>query len=221
MRSCIRLPNRHPEPLPPDLADEDLRFPLELVRVFLEEHTAPGDVVLDPFAGLGTVLAVAEEMGRRACGVELDARRLAYARSRLRDPHSLVHGDARRLASYGFPQIDFCLTGIPFCTLDETADPLAWYAAPGGGYAAYLAELRGIFGEVGRLLRPGAAAVIEAANLRGTGPVTPLAWDVARAVGEVLRFEGEVVVDWEPTYGFGYDHSYCLVFRAPGHAPRG
>jgi hypothetical protein len=37
----------------------------------------------------------------------------------------------------------------------------------------------------------------------------------------VLRFEGEVVVDWEPTYGFGYDHSYCLVFKAPGRPPRG
>lgn len=59
---------------------------------------------------------------------------------------------------------------------------------------------------------------MEVANLRdagGRGPVTPLAWDVARAVGEVLRFEGEVVVEWEPTYGYGYDHSYCLVFSAP------
>jgi hypothetical protein len=69
----------------------------------------------------------------------------------------------------------------------------------------------------GRLLRPGGAAVIEAANLRdlrGAGPVTTFAWDVARSVGQVLKFEGEVVVDWEPTYGHGYDHSYCLLFRA-------
>jgi hypothetical protein len=33
-------------------------------------------------------------------------------------------------------------------------------------------------------------------------------------VSNVLRFEGEVVVEWDrPEYG--YDHSYCLVFRAP------
>lgn len=222
MRTCIRLPNRQLEPLPPELAGEELRFPPELVCVFLGEHTRAGGVVLDPFAGFGTVLAVAEEMGRRAYGIELDAGRLGYARSRLRDPESLVHCDARWLASYGFPQVDFCMTGIPFCTHDETADPLTWYAAPGGGYAAYLADLREIFRELGRWLRPGATAVVEVANLcdaGGRGPVTPLAWDVAWAVGEVLRFEGEVVVEWEPTYGYGYDHSYCLVFSASGASP--
>lgn len=223
MRTCIRLPNRQIEPLPSELAHEDLRFPPELVRLFLEEHTRPGDVVFDPFAGFGTVLVVAEELGRRACGIELDARRFGYARSRLRRPESLVHGDARRLASYGFPEVNFCMTGIPFCARDETTDPLTWYAAPGGGYAAYLADLREVFRVAGRLLRPGAVAVVEVANLRdgrGRGPVTPLAWDVARAVGEVLPFEGEVVVDWEPTYGYGYDHSYCLVFRAAGDSPK-
>jgi hypothetical protein len=41
--------------------------------------------------------------------------------------------------------------------------------------------------------------------------VTPLAWDVAAAVSQVLRFEGEIVVCWDH-YGYGYDHSYCLVF---------
>lgn len=209
--------------MPAHLAEEDVRFPPELVRVFLEEHTRPGDVVFDPFAGYGTVLTVSEEMGRRAHGIELDAGRFAYARSRLHQPESLVHGDARLLSSYGLPQMDFCMTGIPFCAMDETTDPLTWYGAPGRGYGTYLADLQEIYRQLTPLLRPGAAAVIEVANLRGAAeagnprsPVTTLAWDVARAVGEVLRFEGEVVVDWDPTYGFGYDHSYCLVFRVPG-----
>ena len=223
MRSCIRLSNEQLEPLPAELAHKELRFPPELVRVFLKEHTRAGDVVLDPFAGFGTVLTVAEEMGRRSCGIELDAGRFAYARSRLQHPESLVHGDARLLASYGFPEIDFCMTGIPFCTRDETADPLTWYTAPGGGYASYLADLKQIYREMAQLLRPGGSVVVEVANLRGPGeagnpqsPVTTLAWDVARTVGEVLRFEGEVVVDWEPTYGYCYEHSYCLVFSATG-----
>jgi hypothetical protein len=44
--------------------------------------------------------------------------------------------------------------------------------------------------------------------------VTPLAWDVARALSSVLRFEGETVIGWD-NYRYGYDHSYCLVFSAP------
>jgi len=31
----------------------------------------------------------------------------------------------------------------------------------------------------------------------------------------VLPFAGEIAVRWEPTYGYGYDHSYCLLFSAP------
>lgn len=215
MRSVIRLPNLQPESLPPELANDEVRFPPELVRAFLEEHTQPGHVVLDPFAGYGTTLRTAEQLGRIGYGLELDEGRLAYARDRLVAPERLVHGDARRLSSHGFPLCDFCMTGIPFCTEDETTDPLTWYASPGRGYAAYLDDLREIFRQVSGLLRPESALVIEVANLRGSGggPVTTLAWDVAQSVGQVLRFEGEVIVDWEPTYGHGYDHSYCLVFR--------
>jgi hypothetical protein len=46
------------------------------------------------------------------------------------------------------------------------------------------------------------------------GVFTPLAWDIGREGSQVLYFEGEVVVTWQPTYGFGYDHSYCRVFTA-------
>ncbi|HEX2035689.1 MAG TPA: DNA methyltransferase [Chloroflexota bacterium] len=219
MRSCIRLPSGPLEPLPAHLAGDDVRFPPALVHHFLEEFTRPGDVVFDPFAGFGTTLVVAESLGRRACGVELDAARVAFARQRLRRPEALVHGDSRRLETYGLPAVDCCFTSIPYCTQEETSDPLTWYAAPGKGYHAYLADLQSIFRQVVGLLRAGAITVVEVANLRDAtrraGPVTTLAWDVGRALSAVLRFEGEVVVDWEPTYGYGYDHSYCLVFRPP------
>jgi hypothetical protein len=52
---------------------------------------------------------------------------------------------------------------------------------------------------------------LEVANLKSEKQVTTLAWDVGREISKVLRFEGEVVVCWDK-YGYGYDHSYCLVF---------
>jgi len=42
--------------------------------------------------------------------------------------------------------------------------------------------------------------------------MTPLAWDIAREVSNVLNFLGEIVISWEPTYAYGYDHSYALIF---------
>jgi hypothetical protein len=62
------------------------------------------------------------------------------------------------------------------------------------------------------LIKPGGRVVIEVSNLKGRTGVTTLAWDIAGAVGQVLTFEGEIVIAWEDTYGYGYDHSYALVF---------
>jgi hypothetical protein len=76
-------------------------------------------------------------------------------------------------------------------------------------------------------------------NLKADDTVTTLAWDVADVLRDDPRldFQGEVVVGWEDaesgaetdagsetaenaaspnregTFGYGYDHSYCLVFE--------
>jgi site-specific DNA-methyltransferase (adenine-specific) len=42
----------------------------------------PGDVVLDPFAGSGTTLRAAKDLGRRAIGVEIDEHWCAVAATR-------------------------------------------------------------------------------------------------------------------------------------------
>ncbi len=203
MRTYLRLPNTKPD---------DVRYPAALVRAFLADYTRPGDLVFDPFAGFGTTLLVAEELGRRGLGIEYDARRCAYARSQLRAPETLLHGDARRLSAYDLPRVDFSITSPPYMSRGDPENPLTAYATPGAGYDAYLADLRDIYRQLGVLLTNSAMAVVEVSNLKGPDGVTTLAWDVARAIGEVLRFEGEVVVGWEPTYGYGYDHSYCLLF---------
>ena len=45
------------------------------------------------------------------------------------------------------------------------------------------------------------------------------------AISQILKFEGEIIICWDHresgeslyngagTYGYGYDHSYCLVYR--------
>ena len=53
--------------------DERHICPLQLgvIRRGIELWTNPGDIVLTPFAGIGSELYAAVEMGRRAVGVEL------------------------------------------------------------------------------------------------------------------------------------------------------
>lgn len=59
-------------------------MPAEIPRLCILASTRPGDVVLDPFAGAGTTIKVANELGRRGVGVELNPEycRIADKRSR-------------------------------------------------------------------------------------------------------------------------------------------
>jgi len=46
--------------------------PLALFETPIRNHTAPGDVVYEPFCGSGTQLVAAERLGRRCLAIELD-----------------------------------------------------------------------------------------------------------------------------------------------------
>ena len=57
--------------------------PIQLLLRIILSSTNPGDVVLDPFAGSGTTLIVAEQLGRKSVGIELDADNVAIIEKRL------------------------------------------------------------------------------------------------------------------------------------------
>ena len=59
---------------------------LEVIRRGVELWTNPGDIVLTPFAGIGSELYVSVEMGRRAVGVELKA---SYYQQAVRNLHAI------------------------------------------------------------------------------------------------------------------------------------
>lgn len=55
----------------------------EELRQIFEPFTDPGDLVLDPFMGSGTTLAMAKKMNRRAIGFDIDETNVAISRGRL------------------------------------------------------------------------------------------------------------------------------------------
>jgi DNA modification methylase len=69
-------------------------FPTTLVKPMILAGCRPGGVVLDPFAGTGTTLLVAKELGRRAIGIELNHDYCAMAVERLRQDTLPLTGGA-------------------------------------------------------------------------------------------------------------------------------
>lgn len=181
---------------------DDVHFTEALAASVIEDASGPGDLVLDPFAGYGTTLAVAHRLGRQAVGVELLDEHLAIARERVPDEVPLVRGDARHLTELLVgvvtEPVDLVLTSPPYMTsVEHPENPLTGYATDDGDYATYLDELGGVFRQVAALLRPGGRVVVNVANLAVHDHVTPLAWDVGRTVSRHLTFLGETFLCWD------------------------
>lgn len=179
--------------LPDELADDDVRYPTQLVQHFLTEYTELGELVLDPFAGFGTTAVVAERTDRRAICIELLPERAAFIRTRVSTPVEVVTGDARDLASLVLEPVDFVMTSPPYMTRnDHPQDPMTGYRSLDADYDRYLGDLRDVFAQVADVLKPGRRAVINVANLQHSGVSTNLAWNVKAAVSGALIRTGPV-----------------------------
>jgi site-specific DNA-methyltransferase (adenine-specific) len=58
-------------------------MPEQLLGRIIRSSSNPGDLVIDPFAGSGTTLAVAKKLDRSYLGFELSADYVAHIRKRL------------------------------------------------------------------------------------------------------------------------------------------
>ncbi len=106
------------------------QMPEQLLGRIVRVSSNPGDVVLDPFAGSGTTLAVAKKLGRAWIGCELS--------------HDYVRAATERLAAINVGD-----------SLDGPADPIA--SAPSTSNGRKLAELRNK--EESRPAEPSSAAI--------------------------------------------------------------
>ena len=101
-------------------------FPESLARQQIEIYTRRGEVVLDPFVGVGTTLDACAELGREGIGIELNSRFVELAREDLvdrpgGDHQRLIEGDALDLREWLEPEsVNMVLTSPPYATLLKT-----------------------------------------------------------------------------------------------------
>lgn len=211
MKTFIQLQNAHEIDLPEKFRQEDVRFPSTLAEYFIKSYTKDNDIVFDPFAGFGTTLQVAENINRQAYGIEYDEERVEYIKTFLNNTEHIIHGNAMKLLSYNLPRFDFSITSPPYMNKFDKENPLTSYKTNDGSYEKYLEDIQTIYKQMSNLMKNNATIILEVSNLKKDGVVTTLAWDIERAISDILHFKGEIIVGWDK-YGYGYDHSYCLIF---------
>jgi DNA modification methylase len=176
----------------------------ELARRIVTEYSTPGQVVLDPLAGIGTTVVEAALLDRRAVGIELEERWVTLAQANLE--HMLPAG-RRRLAEVRagdaryLPEVlgdltgtvDLIVTSPPYACDAGAIDKPAWLA--GGrlcpadtlnystdranlGHArgsSYEMAMAEVYAACHAVLRPGGRLVVVTKNTRRKGRTLDLA----------------------------------------------
>jgi len=195
----------------------------ELARRIIGEYSTPGQLVVDPLAGIGTTVVEAALLDRQAIGVELEARWVTLAEENLdhmldqgqRPLAQVRRGDARRLpALLGdvTGMVDLIVTSPPYACDAGVIDKQAWLA--GGrlcppdtlnystdranlGHArgtAYADAMADIYAACHAVLRPGGRLVVVTKNTRRKGRTQDLAGlTVALATAAGFSYLGHVI----------------------------
>lgn len=229
------------------------KFPETLAQEFIEFFTKEGQTVLDPMVGTGSTLVAALRSGRHGYGVELNPSYVEIARQVVATEREalgegaedlrveVIEGDARQIDKFNLPQADYIITSPPYWNMlqargaetqrkrraSEELDVVYSDSPDDLGniqdYDEFLAHLVGIYRGLKPLLREMAYMTIIVKNVKKGGVIYPLAWDLARLVGETYTLKDERIwcqdnIRLAP-YGMGNAwvsntfHHYCLQFR--------
>ena len=216
METFITLDNKKSS-IPKEFQDNDNRFPESMVEYLLKKYSKKGDKVMDVFAGLGTSLIVSEKLGRIPFGIEFDKKRFDFIKKKIKHKENIIHGDALKLDEYSFPKFDLCIASPPYMSATCKENP---FRNSKGTYNDYIKDIKSIYQKLKKNMKKDSYIIIEVSNLKGQ-ETTTLAWDIGKELSKTFYFEGEIIIGWKNkgtckgngTYGYGYDHSYCLIFK--------
>jgi DNA modification methylase len=240
----------NPPPRGTDVRQHPAKFPEDLIEEFIRFFSKSGQAVLDPMAGTGSTLIAALRSGRCGYGIELQEKYAEIARERiaetadeLDDPPEwlLVAANAAEYDYGELPGIDYCITSPPYWDMlrrsgyetqqerREDSDMDVYYSdddADVGNiddYEDFLQALVAVYRKVAGALKERAYMTVIVKNVKKGGTIYPLAWDLARHLGEFLTLKDEKIWCQDnqrlAPYGMGHAwvsntmHHYCLNFR--------
>lgn len=107
-------------------------------------------------------------LGRIPIGFEILAERVAFTRSRLKEPSAVQVEDVRGVDWGSLPKVDLSISSPPYRTRDDhVQNLLSGYRTLDGDYQRYLRDLQAIYAAIGsQTCHPDARIVVAAAQQR-------------------------------------------------------
>lgn len=196
----------------PHFEGNDIKFPESFARHILKKYSKKGDVVFDPFTGLGTALFVAEEMKRIPFGIEAEEKKYEWVAGQLENWTHLIHDDAANIEKYDFPKTDLILTSPPYMARHHKWNPLFSGNPKHAGYDKYLKRMGFIFGKMTKIMKKNTPLIIQVDNLQNGKIFTPLSRDIAQAISKNYIQADDVKVLWNNPRP-DYSYTQYLVFK--------
>ena len=111
-----------------DIRDKDVHpavYPISLPAHFIKMLTHEGELILDPFAGIGTTLIAAQDLNRNAVGFDLKEEYINIAKSRLSQSRLssdaqqvMILDDAHKIPEYLEENtVSLCITSPPYANM--------------------------------------------------------------------------------------------------------
>ena len=207
-----------------------------LIRFF----TKRGQVVLDPFVGVGSTLKACALEGRKGIGIELNPHFVALTHKRLCtevqemfstvENQQVLEGDAREVLPHiADESVDFIVTSPPYWAILQKKDHkvrqerLANQLSTDYGddprdlgkiasYEEFLRELTRIFSECGRILKRGKFMTVVVSDFREKSRYVMFHADLARGLEKLgLEMRGLKVLHQRHKKVYPYGYPYSYV----------
>ena len=224
-----RIERQHPAPF--SFSDVS-----RLIRFF----TKRGQVVLDPFVGIGSTLKACALEGRKGIGIELNPHFVKLTRERIRTEvrdmfstageQRILEGDARDLLPcVADESVDFVVTSPPYWNILKKEDHKVRRERIANGlatdygsdprdlgqisnYEDFLEELKTIFSECQRILKRGKFMAIVVSDFRDKSRYVMFHSDLAQALGTIgLEMRGLKVLYQRHKRVYPYGYPYSYV----------
>lgn len=212
-----------------------------MISGFINFFTKKGAKVLDPFCGIGSTLEACKRTDRIGYGIELNPKYFELISKRTPQFKSnIFNTDASNVLTLNLPKIDFCISSPPYWDilnrstkdfkktrdkkeLDINYSDNETDLGNIDDYDLFLKKLTKIYLDIYEVLNDNAYLVVIIKNVKKSGKMYPIAWDLARLLNEkyVLKDEKIWIQDKIGLAPYGYPfswtsnilHHYCLIFR--------
>lgn len=243
----------NPPPRRKQVLRHPAKFPETLAQEFIQFFTKREQIVLDPMVGTGSTLIACLRAGRHGIGIELNHTYAEIARKLVEEEQTIlgqvaeefraevITGDAAQVDDFDLPMVDYVFTSPPYWDMlhsrgamtqrrRRTAQELDTIYSDDpadlgniSDYDKFLNRLVAIYAGLRPYIRPRSYLTIIVKNIKKGGRIYPLAWDLARRLGDFYTLKDERIwcqnnVRLAP-YGMGNAwvsntfHHYCLQFR--------